>query len=229
MSTENVKVLHTWLSMFGLRVLIALKEKGVEYEYLEQNLLSKSQLLLESNPIHKKVPVLIHNGKPICESLAIVQYIDEVWPSQKPFLPSDPYQRAIARFWADYINKKVYDAGARIIRCPAGEQREQAKKDYIECLVTLDGVLRDVYGGGPYFGGEQIGLVDIALAPFLCWFEAYETLGEFKLLDEEVCPDLCKWAKAVLEYPSVKEALSIAPPHKVVEYASMLRKRALGV
>ena len=64
-------------------------------------------LLLQMNPIHKKIPVLIHNGKPICESAIIVQYIDEVWNDKAPILPSDPYERAQARFWVDYIDKKV--------------------------------------------------------------------------------------------------------------------------
>ena len=90
-----------------MRVRIALAEKGLMYEYSEENLWNKSPLLLEMNPVHKKVPVLIHNGKPICESLMIVQYIDEVWKDKSPLLPSDPYQRAQARFWADYVDKKV--------------------------------------------------------------------------------------------------------------------------
>lgn len=108
MATESVKVLSIWPSTFGMKVLIALQEKGVEYEYEEQDLLNKSQLLLHSNPIHKQIPVLIHNGKPICESRIIVQYIDEAWPPHgKSFLPSDPYQRALACFWADYVDKKV--------------------------------------------------------------------------------------------------------------------------
>ncbi|KAI5057362.1 hypothetical protein GOP47_0027377 [Adiantum capillus-veneris] len=228
-SEESVKVMNTWVSMFGLRVLIALKHKGLHYEYQEEDLANKSQLLLESNPIHKKIPVLIHNGKPICESLIIVQYIDETWlSSDKPILPKDPYNRAMARFWADYVDKKVYDAGMRIIRSPEGELREQAKKEMIEYLTTLDGALRDLCGGGPYFGGYNIGFVDIALAPFLCWFEAYETMGAFKLLDEGQCPHLFKWAKDVLQHPSVKEAVKIAPSDKLVDVAGILRQKALG-
>ncbi|GKV52990.1 hypothetical protein SLEP1_g59540 [Rubroshorea leprosula] len=60
----------------------------------------------EMNPIHKKVPMLVHNGKPICVSLIQVQYIDEVWKDKAPLLPSDPHARAQAWFWADYVDKK---------------------------------------------------------------------------------------------------------------------------
>uniref|UniRef100_A0A2N9HUD5 glutathione transferase n=1 Tax=Fagus sylvatica TaxID=28930 RepID=A0A2N9HUD5_FAGSY len=79
--------------MFGMRVRIALAEKGIKYEYKEEDFKNKSPLLLMMNPIHKKIPVLIHNGKPVCESLIIVQYIDEVWKDKSPLLPSDPYHR----------------------------------------------------------------------------------------------------------------------------------------
>jgi glutathione S-transferase len=71
-------------------------------------LVVKSPLLLQMNPVHKKIPVLIHNGKPIAESLIAVQYIDEVWNDKSSLLPSDPYQRSQARFWADFADKKVY-------------------------------------------------------------------------------------------------------------------------
>ena len=64
---DTVVVLGTWFSMFSNRVRIALLEKGIGYEHKEEDplLLNKSSLLLESNPIHKKIPVLIHNERPI--------------------------------------------------------------------------------------------------------------------------------------------------------------------
>ncbi|KAF2594361.1 hypothetical protein F2Q70_00044425 [Brassica cretica] len=105
---EEVILLDYWSSMFGMRTRVALEEKGVKYKYREEDLSNKSPLLLEMNPIHMKIPVLIHKGKPICESIIQVQYIDEVWPDTNPILPFDPYQRAQARFWSDYIDKKVY-------------------------------------------------------------------------------------------------------------------------
>lgn len=108
MAKDGVVLLSFWASPFGQRVQIALEEKGVEYEYKEQDILNnKSALLLESNPVYKKVPLLIHEGKPICDSLLIVEYIDEFWLDKARLLPAQPFACAQARFWADFISKQV--------------------------------------------------------------------------------------------------------------------------
>ena len=92
-----------------LRVKLALSFKGLSYADVEEDhSVGKSELLLKSNPVHNNVPVLIHNGKPVCESQIIVQYIDEVYTGTGPsLLPADPYERAMARFWATFIDDKV--------------------------------------------------------------------------------------------------------------------------
>nr|XP_010911024.2 probable glutathione S-transferase parA [Elaeis guineensis] len=212
---EGVVLLDLWVSPFGQRCRIALAEKGVEYEYKEENLSDKSPLLLKMNLIHKKIPVLIHHGKPICESLVTVQYIDEVW-SNNPLLPSDPYERAKARFWADFVDKKVYECGTRLWKLK-GEAHEEARKDMIEILKLLEGEL----GDKKYFGGETFGFVDVAVAPFTAWFYTYETCGKFSV-DEE-CLKLAAWAKRCKGRESVSK--SVHDPHKVYEFVGKLKKK----
>ncbi|EOA35699.1 hypothetical protein CARUB_v10020928mg [Capsella rubella] len=214
--TNEVILLDFWPSMFGMRTRIALREKGVEFEYREEDLRNKSPLLLQMNPIHKKIPVLIHNGKPVNESIIQVQYIDEVWSHKSPILPSDPYQRAQARFWADFIDKKMYDA-QRKVWATKGEEQETGKKDFIEILKTLESEL----GDKPYFAGDDFGYVDIALIGFSTWFPAYEKFGNFSV--EQECPKLTAWVKKCLQRESV--AKSLPEPEKVTEFVSMLRTK----
>jgi len=200
---KGLQLLDFWVSPFGQRCRIALAEK--------------SELLLRSNPVHKKIPVLLHDGRPVCESLIIVQYIDEAFPGNAPaLLPADPYARAQARFWADYVDKKLYDCGTRLWKLK-GEAQQQARKEMLDILRTLDAAL----GDAKFFGGEAFGFADVALAPFTAWFLTYERHGEFSV--EKECPRLAAWAKRCGERESVAKTLS--PPEKVYEFVGVLKKR----
>lgn len=109
---------------------------------------------------------------------------------------------------------QIYSIGKRVWR-GKGEDQEIAKKEFIECLKNLEGVL----GDKPYFGGENLGFMDVALVPFTSWFYTYETRGNFSI--EADCPKLVSWAKRCLsENESVSKALP--HPHKIYKFASDL-------
>ncbi|XP_050367877.1 probable glutathione S-transferase isoform X2 [Argentina anserina] len=198
---DEVVLLGFWPSTYALRLRIALAEKGIKYEYKEEDVYNiKSQLLLESNPVHKKIPVLIHNGKPVNESLIALQYIDETWNDKAPLLPSDPYLRSQARFWADFVDNKIYDIG-RKIWTTKGEEVEAATKEFIDCIKLLEAEL----GDKPFYGGETLGFVDVALVPIYSWFYVYEKFGNFSV--ERECPKLFACVKRCFEKESVSKSL----------------------
>ncbi|XP_073101745.1 glutathione S-transferase U17-like [Elaeis guineensis] len=192
---HEVKLLGFWASPFVMRVSIALNLKSVGYERLDEVLGSKSEVLLKSNPVYKRIPVLIHEGKPICESMIIVEYVDEVWAGMGPsIVPSDPYDRAIARFWATYIDDKLASAIWIILGKLEGN-KEEAVEQIAAMLPLLEDRFKNCSRGKDFFGGDTIGYLDIALGCYLGWIRAVEEIVGVKLLDEKKTPLLVGWSE----------------------------------
>ncbi|KAK3406908.1 hypothetical protein EUGRSUZ_K03039 [Eucalyptus grandis] len=199
---EELKLLGAWANPFSRRVEIALKIKGVEYEYLDGDIIhNKSALLLEYNPVHKKMPVLVHNGKPIAESLMILEYIDETW-KDNPILPRDPYKRAMARFWAKFLDEKCVPALWKYC-WSLGEEQENAYEEACGVLKILEGELEDK----KFFGGNNLGFVDITANSVGLWIVVIQEAGGFNILTPDKFPRLCKWAEEFRSCPVVKENL----------------------
>ncbi|TKY65943.1 glutathione S-transferase [Spatholobus suberectus] len=206
-SQEEVTLLGVTGSAFVCRVQIALKLKGVEYKYVEENLGNKSDLLLKYNPVYKKVPVFVHNEKPIPESLVIVEYIDETW-KHNPILPSDPYQRALARFWSKFIDDRVVGAAWKAVYTVDEEEREKNVEESFEALQFLENELKDK----KFFGGEEFGLVDIAAVYIAFWIPIFQEIGGLELFTSENFPKLYKWSQEFVNHPVVKESLPPRDP-----------------
>ncbi|CAK9134322.1 unnamed protein product [Ilex paraguariensis] len=215
MANSDVRLLGASASPYVNRAQIALNVKSIDYEFIAENLFAKSELLLKSNPVHKKVPVLIHGDKPICESLVIVQYIDEVFTNGPSILPSDPYERATARFWAAYLDDKWFPLIKELRTAQGEEAKASLIEKIVEGLVLLEEVFVKGGKGKAFFGGDSIGFLDLALGSFLGLLKVGEIIAEVKLLTETKTPELLGWAERFSSNDVVKGV--ILEPEKLIE------------
>ncbi|PHT33040.1 hypothetical protein CQW23_29377 [Capsicum baccatum] len=181
----------------------------------------KSSLLMKYNPIHKKVPVLIHGDKTICESMVIVEYIDDTW-QLNPLLSTDPYDRAMTRFWVTYIEEKSNSTWN--VFCNIGEEQQNAIKESLEMFKTIE---ENALGeDNKLFGGENIGIVDIAFGGYAHWLEIIEEIVGVKLLDPHNFPKLNKWIKNFKQVQAIKDNL---PNHdEMFVYMKNVREKMLA-
>ncbi|KAK1588312.1 hypothetical protein Q3G72_021971 [Acer saccharum] len=196
---EEVKLYGVWSSPFSRRIELALKLKGVPFEYVEEDLSNKSPSLLKYNPVHKKIPVLVHNGKPVAESLVILEYIDETWKNN-PILPLDPHERAAARFWASCIDNKIIATAVKVLLCE-GEEREVVILEVCEQLKLLEQQLN----GKDFFGGDKIGFVDIVGNTVAFWLPITQEILGGDFFTPEKFPGLFEWIGKLQEIDLVNE------------------------
>ncbi|CAL4940275.1 unnamed protein product [Urochloa decumbens] len=204
-----VQVIAGWACPYAIRVFAALKLKGVEYEFLQEPAGRKSELLLKSNPVYKKIPVLLHHGTPICESMIIIQYIDEVWASSgTAILPAEPYARAVERFWAQYVDDKASPRETRT-------KQQHLEEAFVKCSQ-----------GKHYFGGDNIGFLDVVLGSHLGWFKAVEKIAGTKVLNEAKYPEITAWADRFCAHHAVKEVMPETDRHVEFSANSAVKAKA---
>ena len=103
-------------STCSLKVRLQLAEKNIDW--IDKRLVSSdnehlSDWYLKLNP-NGVVPLLMHNGKPIYESAAILEYLEDKF-TEKKFRPVDPYLCSQLRAWLIFVD--VWPAPA--IRTPS--------------------------------------------------------------------------------------------------------------
>lgn len=165
-----------------------MRAKNVDFDVTYIDLQDKPDWFLAISP-HGKVPVLKVDDEILFESNAIAEFLDE---TVAPRLhPEDPIRRARNRAWTDYV-PTFADALAGVTYAKSRAEVDAALPAARKAL----GRVEEALGGGPFFNGAALSLVDCAYAPFLQRFAFCDRWLKTGLLDE--FPRVAAWGKTLL-------------------------------
>ncbi|TKY65944.1 glutathione S-transferase [Spatholobus suberectus] len=88
------------------------------------------------------------------------------------------------------------------------KERENNVKETLEALQFLENELKN----RKFFGGEEVGLVDIAAVIIAFWIPIIQEIAGLELLTSEKFPKLYKWSQEFVNHPVVKESLPPRDP-----------------
>lgn len=89
----------------------------------------------------------------------------------------------------------------------AMQDEGEAKTKAIESIQELYAFIEKQIEGKKFFGGEQIGYLDLVMGWKTLWLSAMEEVGNVKLLDPEKFPSLHQWAENFKQIPIINECM----------------------
>ncbi|KAI6145550.1 thioredoxin-like protein [Pisolithus tinctorius] len=208
---QDLTFYSAWFCPFSQRVWIVLEEKGIPYQYKEVNPYKKEEHFLQINP-RGLAPAVEYRGKAIYESLVLLEFLEDAYPSYKPnLLPSDPSDRAHQRIWIDHIAKAVVPVSMRLTMTQPNEQEklETARNELYEALRKLQNEIK-----GTCFAGERFTLVDAVIVPWV--LRDYVSAEHRAFKREDVGDGWAEYAKAIETRDSVCRTMSERDKAKVI-------------
>jgi maleylacetoacetate isomerase len=183
-----------WRSQAAFRVRIVLGLKGLQTEMIYVDLLKSAQ----ASPEYRKVnpamllPALIDgDGPPLVQSLAIMEYLDEVYPDP-PLLPKNPRDRAHVRALAQTVAVDAHPFVVPRVRNYLQHELhldEPSRMRWLRhWLDTATAVVEEILSRdertGRFCYGDTPSLADVCLIPHVtsaqmlygCNFDGYPTM-----------------------------------------------------
>jgi maleylpyruvate isomerase len=212
MPETNPFTLYTYFrSSAAFRVRIALNLKGIAPDYRFVHLLRDGgqQLGADYARVNPQglVPALLHDGATIGQSLAIIEYLDEVAP-EPPLLPKTPLARARVRQLSYAVACDIHPVNnLRVMNYLRKdlEQDDAALLAWTHHWITLGfDALETLLSGSPDIGrfchGDAPTMADICLVPQMA-------NARRSKIDVSAWPILHRIEQAALALPAFERAL----------------------
>ncbi|MEO1395728.1 MAG: glutathione S-transferase family protein [Cyanobacteria bacterium J06634_5] len=179
------------LSPIARRVWIALLEKEIAFEPVLVDLRGKQfeESFLVMSPFHH-VPVVVHEGDRILESLAILDYLEHQFP-QVSLMPTSPMEIARMRMVQLVTTNELLPKIVSVVNA----EHQPLSESAIAHLATCFQFLNQQLGEGPFFGGQALNLADIVAGSTLPLFHRL-------VLPLSAYPALMQWQARILARPS---------------------------
>jgi len=177
-------------SSAAYRARIALNLKGIDYESRQLKLIEGEQQSVEYRELNPQgfVPMLEIDGHRLTQSLAIIVYLDQVFPDP-PLVPRDPADGTHVRAMALAIACDIHPLNnlrvLKYLKNELGHSQEQVDRWYAhwitEGLTALEAMAKA--GAGRFLFGDEPTIADVCLVPqlfnarrFNCPLDDYPTL-----------------------------------------------------
>ncbi len=195
------------------RAAISLAEKGIPFERVDIDLADKPDWFKAISPLGK-VPLLRvkRNGEEtvIFESAVILEFLEETQPN--PLHPADPYGRARHRAWIEFGSATLNAIGR--FYSASTEAGFLAESEGLSAMFgRLEAELAESGRNGPWFAGERFSLVDAVYGPVFRYFDAFDRIGDFGILDGK--PLVNAWRQALSGRPSIRHAVAPDYPQRL--------------
>jgi glutathione S-transferase len=205
--TATFKLISHKLCPYVQRAVIALSEKGVEFERIDIDLANKPDWFMKISPLGK-VPVLrvaTDAGEvALFESNVICEYIEDTQGGAK-LHPRDPLQRAQHRAWMEFGSTILSELwGLETTSDPAVFEAKS------KAVAAKFAQVEHTLGAGPFFAGKDFSLVDAVFAPIFRYFDVFDRLTDLAVFADT--PKLRTWRKELAGRPSVQSAVSAEYP-----------------
>lgn len=174
----QLRLYSYWRSSAAWRVRIGLNLKGLQYEVVPVHLVHDGgqQHAEEFRMLNPQglVPVLAHGERVMRQSLAILEYLDEVWP-ERPLLPATARERERVRALALLVaceihplnNLRVLQFFEREWNVPQPERDSWVRHWIAEGFAAFETLVTSHPSVGAFCEGERPGLAECCLVPQL--------------------------------------------------------------